>query len=144
MFAPFSDEQLEKLETMFGAGRIRVVRGVTPAPSRWAKKEAPPPEPPWEVVFRAPNEGESNAFEGGAHDPKGKTAALRILARATVIGVSHNGVITLHDGDQRGKQEKEVRAAWDGLRAVYPAVHMASQGEIQELMGGAAESLGKE
>lgn len=141
-FSPFSDEQLQALATLFP--RIAVVTGKTLARPRWAKPGAPAPEPPWEVVFRAPTTGECDAFEGAATSDAQKPGALRTISRACVVAVSHNGVQTVHDGEPKGKGEKAVRAAWDKLRGDYPGVHLATQNELMTLMGAERDEQGKD
>jgi hypothetical protein len=141
-FLPFSDEQLQELANKFP--RIAVTRGKAPPRPRWAKPGEPDPEPPWEVVFRAPTSGESDAFEGAANDDRQKPAALRTLAKATVIGVSYRGIQAIHDGERKGKAEKEVRSAWDKLRDDYPAAHIAAQEDLQQLLGSQREEMGKD
>lgn len=138
MFAPFSDEQLQDLEARYG--RIAVVTGAMPKRQKHHKVD---PEPPWSLVFRSPTEGESDAFEGAANNERSKPGAVRELARKLVVGVSHKGVITIHDGD-RGRLSKAVGDAWSALRKDYPGVHIAGQDKIQNLMGMEAEEEGKE
>lgn len=137
-FVPFTDEQLQELEARHG--RITVVTAATPKRQRFHKID---PVPPWQVVYRAPTMGECDAFEGAANNEKAKPGALRELARKTAVGISCHGFVTLHDGEPHHPL-KAMNDAWAALRKDYPAVHLASQGAIQELMGGEAEEAGKE
>lgn len=138
MFAPFSDEQLTDLESRFG--RIAVV--TAPKPKRQPHHKTDP-ETPWQLVFRAPTQGESDAFEGAANNERLKPGALRELARKTVVGVSHRGAITLHDGE-RGRLSKAMSEAWDRLRQEYPGAHIAAQSDLMALNGAEADETGKE
>ena len=137
MFAPFSDDQLADLESRYG--RIAVVTGATPKRQPHHKSD---PEPPWSVVYRAPTMGECDAFEGAANNERSKPGAFRELARKIVVGISHKGVIVLHDGE-RGRMSPRIKDAWETLRNDYPAVHLAAQSPIQELMGLEASDEGK-
>jgi hypothetical protein len=139
-FVPFTDEQLQELETRFG--RIAVVRAETTPPSRWSKAT---PEPPYELVFRAPILSESDAFEGNANNDRAKAGATRTLCRQTIVGVSYRGKITIHGGERTDRAGAEsVRKAWDDLRSEYPGAHLAATGQIQQLLGSVAEEQGKE
>jgi hypothetical protein len=137
-FVPFTNDQLIELETRYD--RVEVV--TAPAPKR-QRHHVADPEIPWSVVYRSPTMGESDAFEGAANNERMKPGALRELARKIVVGVSHRGTVTLHDGE-RGKRSKAMEDAWERLRGDFPAVHLAGQGAIMSLMGGEAEEAGKE
>lgn len=138
-FLPFTDEQLQALEEKFS--RIDKCRGETPARRSWHKAD---PEPPWEVVFRAPTMGECDKFEGDANNERAQAGSARNLSRAIVVGVSYKGKILMHDGQRQGAAEKAVREGWDALRQDYPAVHMACAETIKALMGGVIATEGKE
>lgn len=138
-FLPFTNETLAALDAAHGD--IRVVRGATPPAKRWAPDFTP--EPPWEAVFRQPTTGESDNFEGAAHNDRAKAGALRNLAKAIVVGVSLGGVqITCTDRNDRA-QVDAVRKAWDDLRAKFPGAHMAAQDDLMALASMAKEEEGK-
>lgn len=139
-FKPFSNETLASLDAAHGD--IRVVRGVTPKPKPWQPNVTP--EPPWEAVFRAPTTGESDNFEGAAHNEKARTGALRNLAKATVVGVSHGGVQTVCMDRKDAESVRKVRDAWDSLRGEFPGAHLAAQDDMLELSGQTKEEAGKE
>lgn len=138
-FKPFSDEQLIALEAAHG--RIAVVRGAPPPAPRWRPAE---PEPPYEVVFRAPTVGEAEAYEGHAHHEKARAAMVRDHAKATIVAVSIDGAHVICDDRKNLPSVKEVRAAWDKLREKYPGAHLASQDDLQALMGSVKDEMGKE
>jgi len=140
VFAPFDNDTLASLESAHG--EIRVVRGEKPPAKRWRPDDMP--ETPWEAVFRKPTVGECDNFEGAAHQDKARAAALRNLAKATVVGVSRAGKQVLHvePGDARSKQA--VRDAWDALRNDYSGAHMAAQKHLMSLAGMSDEEEGKE
>lgn len=140
-FKPFADEQLCALEEAHR--RIEVVRGAVPPAPRW--RSTVTPEPPWEVVFRVPTEGESNAFEMQSHGAdKVKSAALRNLGKAVVVAVSRDGKHTIQS--TRGDREEmaTVRRAWDDLREEHPGAHMAAQDALMSLNSMGREEAGKD
>lgn len=137
-FVPFSVEQLLDLEGRFG--RIAVVTAAQP--KKLAHHVEPPPIP-WQLVFRAPTQGESDAFEGAANNERSKAGALRELARKTVVAISHRGAVTIHDGE-RGKLSKVLGEAWERLRQDFPGVHIAAQSDLMALNGAEADESGKE
>lgn len=138
IFAPFTDDELEALNTAHGD--IRVVRGATPEPKRWRPAERP--EPPWEVVYRSPNSGESGFFERALHKDS-KDMAMRNHAKATVVGVSIDGKKTLAlDGNPMNV--KATRAAFDALREKHGLAHVAASDALMSLAGMVAEEEGKE
>lgn len=138
MFTPFTNEQLQDLEDRFG--RIAVVTGAKPKRQPHHKTD---PEIPWQAVFRAPTQGESDAFEGAANNERAKPGALRELARKTVVAISHKGVITIHDGE-RGRLSKVLGDAWEKLRQDFGGIHIAAQGDLMALNGAEADESGKE
>lgn len=140
MFKPFADEQLRALEEAHE--EIRVVRGAVPPQRRWIVDDKP--EPPWEAVFRKPVTGESDRFEGDAHNDKARAGGLRNLAKAIVVGVSFEGKITICGDRKDLVAVRAVRDAWDELRAKFPGAHMAAQDDIMSLAGMAREEEGKD
>lgn len=123
-FQPFSDEQLCDLEAKVGP--IAVFTAKARARPRWAKGDATPPEPPYQVVYRTANPGEYKTFRSQANNERTKAAAQEMLARATVVGVSTADGQTLHDGQLRGPSERAVREAFDGLLMKWPGAAEAA------------------
>lgn len=138
-FAPFSDEEWQALDVAHGD--TRKVRGAVPPPKPWD----PSPEPKWEVIFRKPaNAGEFAFFEKHAHSDTAKDRALRLYAKALIVGVSEGGrkVVCLNVNDN--KQKNDVRNAWDALCEKFPGIHMAAQQDIMDLSGMGKEEAGKD
>jgi hypothetical protein len=139
-FVPFTTEVLQQL--CDAHGDIRVVTGEKPPARHWDPSFVP--EHPWQVVFRAPvGTGESDAFEGAAHNDKTKPGALRTFARTLVVGVSFRGEQTICTDRTDRASVNKVREAWDRLRDVCPGVHMASQNDIMSLANMSADETGK-
>lgn len=139
MFKAFTDDELRALEAAHD--EIRVVRGAAPPPRRWAAEDKP--EPPWEAVFRKPMTGESDSFEGAAHNDKAKPGALRNFAKAVVVGVSLAGKTATCVDRKDLVSLRATRDAWDALRAQYPGAHMAAQDDLMGLAGMARDEEGK-
>jgi hypothetical protein len=140
-FKPFDDETLCALEDAHGA--IAKVRGAAPPPRAWRANDEP--EPPWEVVFRKPTLGEVEMYEGRAHqNEKARAAMVRDHAKATVVGVSLGGVQVVCMDRSDPKSVKEVRDAWDRLRANHGAAHLAAQDDLMLLMGSVKDEAGKD
>lgn len=138
-FVPFDNDTLAALDAAHGD--IRVVRGETPPAKKWKPDELP--EPPWEVVYRKPTQGEADAFEGSVHNERAKSAGLRNLAKATIVGVSVGGIVTTCADRSDAAAVRKVRDAWDALREAHPSVHVASAGDLMSLAGMSAEEEGK-
>ncbi len=143
---PFSDEQLQALDAAFGD--VRIVAGKIPDTKPWAAKPAKDAPsgvalPPWQAVFRKPTLGEGEAFEGAANHEGTRAAAMRNLAKATVVGVSFGGEQTI--AAEAGKSgQKDVRDAWDRIRKDYPLAHIAAKDELQSLLGQEQEQAEKD
>ena len=102
-FKPFSDDQLQALDERFGAIHVytpepRARKPWQPAPP----KDAPPPAPPYQLVFRACMPGEWDNITAQATADKGKSRAPRNLAMATIVAVSVDGTHTIHAGEPGG------------------------------------------
>lgn len=139
MFAPFTDDTLAELDTAHDD--IRKVRGETPPFKSWRPDYVP--EVPWELVFRKPTVGEAESFEGRAHNERAKPSALRDFAKTLIVGVSLDGKQTICI-DRR--DAKDVRLAWDALRAKYPNVHISEgvQDALSSLSGQTSAEGGKD
>ncbi len=141
IFAPFTDDELEALDVAHKD--IRRVTGATPPAKSWRRTEKP--EPPWEVVFRKPTgSGEFAFFEKHAHNDSAKDRALRLYAKALIVGVSVGGRKVLNLNSKDNKQNVDIRRAWDLLCEEYPGVHMAAKDEIMDLSGMGKEEAGKD
>lgn len=132
-FTPLSDEQLLELEGHFT--NIYAFTAKARAKSRWAPEGAPAPEPPYQVVFRVAFPGEYKHFRAQANNAATKASSQEIIARATVIAVSFNGIVTLHDGNLRSAAEKAVKDAFDALLTKWPAAPEAVAAGLMELNG---------
>lgn len=139
-FKTFEPQTLAALDDAHGD--IRLVSGKKPPVKAW--KPEVTPETPWAAVFRKPVVGETDNFEGAAHNEKAKAGGLRNLAKALIVGVSLDGKITVCMDRNDRKQVNEVRAAWDELRAKHSGAHMAAQEDIMELSDMSKDEEGKE
>ncbi len=140
VFVPFTVDECEALDVAHKD--IRRVTGATPPAKSWRPTEKP--EPPWEVVFRKPaNAGEFAFFERHAHSDAAKDRALRLYAKALIVGVSFGGQKVLNLNHADNKQNVDIRRAWDNLCEKFPGVHMAAQTEIMDLSGMGKEEAGK-
>lgn len=98
-FKPFADEQLQELEERFG-----VIDVYTPPPrprGRWAPAlppDAPPPDPPFSLVFRAATRAEWANSQKQVNDPKTISGAPTNLAMACIVAVSLDGEHFIHTG----------------------------------------------
>lgn len=136
IFKPIPVDTLAALDVAHGD--IRVVRGKTPPVKSWVPDHEP--EPPYEVVFRKPTTGESDNFEGSAHNEKAKAGALRSLAKATIVAVSFGGKIV----SSTNRKDRAVLDAWDALRGMFPGVHAAASDDLMDLNGQAKDEGGKD
>lgn len=140
MFKPISDDVLVALDEAHND--IRVVKGATPPAKSYRPNVAP--ETPWQAVFRKPTQGESDAFEGAAHNDKAKPGALRNFAKALVCAVNLDGKVTMYTDRTDLKAVRETRDAWEALRARFGGAHMAAQEDLMDLMGATKDEGGKE
>jgi hypothetical protein len=138
-FLTFDDATLQALDAAHG--EIRVVRGKKPPAKKWDSSFVP--DYPWEAVFRVPTMGESDTFEGTAHNDKARSGGLRNLAKAIVVGVSYGGQRTVCTDRADKASERAVREAWESLRKEFPGAHMAAQDDIMSLASMAADEEGK-
>ncbi len=118
-FKPFSNEQLQSLEERFGAIELYAP---DPRPrSRWAKGEAST-DPPFALVFRAALGFEWEASQKQVNNEKIRHAAAKNLAIMTIVGVSLDGVHTLHGGaedhDVPANDGAASKAPRDALKAL--------------------------
>lgn len=139
-FLPFDVDTLSRLDDAHGD--IRIVTGAKP-PAKSFKPDFKP-EHPWQAVFCKPTVGESDNFEGAAHNDRAKPGALRNLAKAIVVGVSLDGKQTFCIDRNDRASVKQVRDAWETLRAKYPGAHMAAQDDLMSLASMSADESGKE
>lgn len=128
-FNPLSDEQLAELEARFQ--RIYVHTAKTPERPRWASKDAPPPEPPFQVVFRKPQRKDYKTFRSQAANDGQRATAQENLAKATVIAVVVGAVQTVDDGRNR----VEVVQAFDKLLDDWSGIPEAAAARIGALIG---------
>lgn len=141
VFVPFTDEQMAELESAHGRISPRVLPALDP-PRTWVPNDVP--EPHWCAVFREPTTGEVEFFERHAHGTS-KDAALRNLAKATIVAVSFQGKHTVClDRNDRASVDA-VRAAWDqGIRKRFGGAHLAAQDDLMLLAGMSRDETGKE
>lgn len=127
MFKPFSDEQLQALDDQFGA--IHVYTPTPRARPRWAKDADAPPEPAFQLVFRACLGNEWENIMGQANDAKRKASAPRNLAMATIVAVSVDGVQTFHTPGAPASDPAARKAPRDALDALMKRPGNAGIGE---------------
>ena len=126
-YKPFSDEQLQEMDAQFGAIHV-----YTPAPrpvSRWAKASDAAPEPAFQLVFRACLGNEWDNIMGQANDAKQKARAPKNLAMATIVGVSVDGVHTVHMPGAPASDPVARKAPRDALAALMARPGNAGIGE---------------
>lgn len=128
-FNPLSDEQLFDLQTRFE--QICVHTAKAPAKPSWAPKDAPAPEPPFQVVFRVPARKEWGTFRKQATTENLKAFAQENLAKATIVAVVTRTSSIVHDG----KNRTDVVEAFDKLLDRWPAIPEAVAEMIGAMIG---------
>lgn len=135
----FTDDEWRALDDAYGD--TRRVTGAIPPPKPWA----PNPEPKWEAIFRRPSSAETNVFEKHVHNDGSKSQALRLLAKAIVVGVANGQDKVMAPDPNDTQAKKRVQAAWDSAQEKHGGgLHMAAQTDVMDLAGMGREIEGKE
>lgn len=135
----FTDAEWQQLDVAHQD--TRKVTGAIPPPKPWDTD----PEPRWQAIFRRATSGEANVFEGNCNNDQGKSAALRLHAKALVVAVAMGArkVMCLDRADAASLAA--VRKAWDEAQSTLGgALHIAAQTDLFDLTGMGREVEGKE